>query len=313
MGINLPSDLRWLINFISRKNVVLLSLLLLQVLSISFSYASSIAVESALRRSRVEAELAASRAASEAALRRSRIEAEVATESALRRSRIEAEVAAERIATDNALRRSRLAAELAASRLESEAALRRSRVAAEIEADRIASENALRRSRIEAEIAAERIAAESALRRSRVEAEVLAESALRRSRVEAELSLLRSRRLYYPYIWWTSFLYLNCHISISISPSSLSWRWQNSALTPLHNRFRCFFNIFNFFCWLDRPSSFLLLLELFILKFLLNIFFQKTDLIIFESYLNFMLALKRLKSLSWRKRNRVYSIVVLCF
>jgi hypothetical protein len=45
------------------------------------------------------------------------VEADIATEAALRRSRIEAEVAAERIATDNALRRSRLAAELAASRL----------------------------------------------------------------------------------------------------------------------------------------------------------------------------------------------------
>jgi hypothetical protein len=38
----------------------------------------------------VEAELAASRAATEVALRRSRIEVEVAAESALRRSRIEA-------------------------------------------------------------------------------------------------------------------------------------------------------------------------------------------------------------------------------
>jgi len=35
----------------------------------------------------------------------------------LRRSRIEAEVAAERVATENALRRSRLAAQLAATRL----------------------------------------------------------------------------------------------------------------------------------------------------------------------------------------------------
>ena len=35
--------------------------------------------EAALRRSRVEAEIAADRAASEAALRRSRIEAEIAT------------------------------------------------------------------------------------------------------------------------------------------------------------------------------------------------------------------------------------------
>lgn len=52
------------------------------------SYATALQVEGALRRSRVEAELAASRAASEAVLRRSRIEAEVAAESALRRSRI---------------------------------------------------------------------------------------------------------------------------------------------------------------------------------------------------------------------------------
>jgi hypothetical protein len=50
-----------------------------------------------LRRSRVEAEIAADRVATEAALRRSRIEAEIATESALRRSRIEAEIEASRI------------------------------------------------------------------------------------------------------------------------------------------------------------------------------------------------------------------------
>lgn len=101
-----------------RKNVVsLLPLLLPQVPPLIYSYVAALEAESALRRSRVEAELAASRAASEAALRRSRIEAEVATEAALRRSRVEAEVAAERVATENALRRSRLAAELAASRL----------------------------------------------------------------------------------------------------------------------------------------------------------------------------------------------------
>lgn len=39
------------------------------------SYVASLEVENALRRSRVEAELAASRAATEVALRRSRIEA----------------------------------------------------------------------------------------------------------------------------------------------------------------------------------------------------------------------------------------------
>jgi hypothetical protein len=49
-----------------------------------------VAVESALRRSRVEAAIAESRVATESALRRSRIEVEVATESALRRSRVEA-------------------------------------------------------------------------------------------------------------------------------------------------------------------------------------------------------------------------------
>ena len=47
-----------------------------------------IAAESALRRSRVEAELAASRLAAEESLRRSRVEAEVAADHALRRSRI---------------------------------------------------------------------------------------------------------------------------------------------------------------------------------------------------------------------------------
>ena len=77
-----------LIKFISRKNVVLLPLLLFQVFCLLFSYAASLAAESALRRSRVEAELAASRAATETALRRSRVEAEIATEAALRRSRI---------------------------------------------------------------------------------------------------------------------------------------------------------------------------------------------------------------------------------
>lgn len=50
-----------------------------------------------MRRSRVEAELAASRLAAEEAVRRSRIEADIATESALRRSRIEAEIEASRI------------------------------------------------------------------------------------------------------------------------------------------------------------------------------------------------------------------------
>lgn len=50
-----------------------------------------------MRRSRVEAELAAEKVATEAALRRSRVEAELATESALRRSRLDAEIEASRL------------------------------------------------------------------------------------------------------------------------------------------------------------------------------------------------------------------------
>jgi len=50
-----------------------------------------------LRRSRVEAELVAEKVATEAALRRSRVEAELATESALRRSRLDAEIEASRL------------------------------------------------------------------------------------------------------------------------------------------------------------------------------------------------------------------------
>ena len=53
-----------------------------------YSYLASLEAENALRRSRVAAELAASRAATEFALRRSRVEAEVAADNALRRSRL---------------------------------------------------------------------------------------------------------------------------------------------------------------------------------------------------------------------------------
>lgn len=61
-------------------------------------YLAALETESALRRSRVEAELAASRAATELALRRSRLEADAYAEKAnkdeaLRRSRVQAEVA----------------------------------------------------------------------------------------------------------------------------------------------------------------------------------------------------------------------------
>ena len=61
-----------------------------------------------LVRPSVEAEIAASR------LRRSRLEAELAADSALRRSRIEAEIAASKVATETALRRSRVEADIAA-------------------------------------------------------------------------------------------------------------------------------------------------------------------------------------------------------
>lgn len=57
-------------------------------ISSNLSYVAAVETENALRRSRVAAEIAASRVATEAVLRRSRIEAEVATEAALRRSRI---------------------------------------------------------------------------------------------------------------------------------------------------------------------------------------------------------------------------------
>lgn len=77
-------------------------------------------------------------------------------ESALRRSRLAAEVAASRIATEDAIRRSRIAAELAASRVATESALRRSRLEAELAASRVASEvalrDSLRRLRIDAEV-----------------------------------------------------------------------------------------------------------------------------------------------------------------
>jgi hypothetical protein len=59
--------------YFQKKNYVLLLPLLFQVQTILFSYAATIAAESALRRSRVEAEIAASRVATDAALRRSRI------------------------------------------------------------------------------------------------------------------------------------------------------------------------------------------------------------------------------------------------
>jgi hypothetical protein len=92
--------------FYCQHVLLLLSLLLplLQVKHSPCSIASELAVEGALRRSRL-ADLAISRAATESALRRSRIEAEIATENVLRRSRIEADVAVE-----SALRRSRVAA-----------------------------------------------------------------------------------------------------------------------------------------------------------------------------------------------------------
>jgi len=57
-------------------------------MSYYYPYSRVIEAESALRRSRLAAEIAASRVATEAALRRSRVEAEIATENVLRRSRI---------------------------------------------------------------------------------------------------------------------------------------------------------------------------------------------------------------------------------
>lgn len=64
------------------------------------TYLTALEAESALRRSRIEAELAASRTATEMVLRRSRLEADAYVEKAskdeaLRRSRVQAEIARE--------------------------------------------------------------------------------------------------------------------------------------------------------------------------------------------------------------------------
>jgi hypothetical protein len=82
----------YLINITSIKIIILLKCLTTipttGKLPFYFSYLSSIEAESALRRSRVAAELAASRVAADVALRRSRIEADIAADNALRRSRL---------------------------------------------------------------------------------------------------------------------------------------------------------------------------------------------------------------------------------
>jgi hypothetical protein len=57
-------------------------------MSYYYPYSRVLEAENALRRSRLAAEIAASRVATEAALRRSRVEAEIFAETALRRSRI---------------------------------------------------------------------------------------------------------------------------------------------------------------------------------------------------------------------------------
>ena len=57
-------------------------------MSYYYPYSRVIETESALRRSRLAAEIAASRVATEAALRRSRVEAELVAQDALRRSRL---------------------------------------------------------------------------------------------------------------------------------------------------------------------------------------------------------------------------------
>lgn len=54
----------------------------------------------------------------------------IEAENSLRRSRLAAELAASRLATEDAIRRSRVAAEIEADRIATERALRRSRVEA---------------------------------------------------------------------------------------------------------------------------------------------------------------------------------------
>lgn len=76
-------------------SIVFIYVPLLQVKSLTHRYLATLETENALRRSRIEAEIAASRAATEAVLR----------------SRIEAEANAEKVYKDEVLRRSRVQAE----------------------------------------------------------------------------------------------------------------------------------------------------------------------------------------------------------
>ena len=91
--------------------------------------------------------------------------------SALRRSRIENQYRRDRL-IEGDLRRSRLEAELANVRLQAESTLRRSRAEAEVALSNIYTDNLLRRSRLSYEI--EKAAAETALRNSRVTSELIA-------------------------------------------------------------------------------------------------------------------------------------------
>lgn len=94
------------------------------------SYLATLEAESALRRSRVEAELAASRTATEIVLRRSRLES--------------ADAYVEKVNKDQALRRSRAEAHLA----EEAAYERRGRLEEELKEEQYLRETALKRSRV---------------------------------------------------------------------------------------------------------------------------------------------------------------------
>jgi hypothetical protein len=93
ISINLPS-------FLFETKTQNVHLTICHVLLGLDRYLTALEAESALRRSRVEAELAASRTAAEIALRRSRLEADAYVEKAtkddaLRRSRVQADLARE--------------------------------------------------------------------------------------------------------------------------------------------------------------------------------------------------------------------------
>lgn len=97
----------------------------------------------------------------------------MAAESALHRSRVEAQIRAEKAVAEDAIRRSQIEAKIEVERVEREAVLRRSRVEASQRAGAVA--NLIEKSRLESELQQARLHHQrnisEVLRRSRIEAE----------------------------------------------------------------------------------------------------------------------------------------------